>query len=137
MQLPSQPSHSCIHRVLDNNSCKCRPDPYCLGSTPECLISVSSPTVRIYHSVSLPVIRFSLLCPFLYLVVSPLLLLLSRFDSSHHICNPSDPLPCLPALFPCGIKHSVSSTDSWTCGHERETARGRKREKIKECRKGG
>lgn len=59
MQLPSQPSHSFIRTVLDNNSCKCRPDPYCLGSIPECLISVSSPTVIIYHSVSLPVSRFS------------------------------------------------------------------------------
>lgn len=123
MQLPSQPSHSFIQSVLDNNSCKCRPDPYCLGSIPECLISVSSPTVIIYHSVSFLSFVFPLLCPFLCLVVSPLLLLLSRFDSSYHICNPSDPLPCLPALFPCGIKHSVSSTDSWTCGHERETER--------------
>lgn len=131
MQLPSQPSHSFIHSVLYNNSCKCQPDPYCLSSIPECLISVSSPTVIIYHSVSLTSICFSLLCPFLCLVVSPLLLLLlflSRFDSSHHICNPSDPLPCLPAFSHVGS--SILSAQL-TVGHVvmRERQRGKKRER--------
>lgn len=65
---------------------------------------------------------------FLGLFVLSLRSLVSRFDSSHPICNPSDPLLC---LFPCGIKLSVSSADSWTCGQ-----REREREKIKERRKG-
>lgn len=37
MQLPSLPSHRFTHNVLDNNSCKCQPDPYCLSSIPELL----------------------------------------------------------------------------------------------------
>lgn len=115
MQLPSLPG-------FDNNSCKCQPDHYCLSSIPESLNNVSSPTVILYTSISVSAIHFSLLvCALLCLFVPSLLLVVSRLDSSHPVCNPSDPLPC---LFPCGIKLSVSSADSWTCGQEREREGG-------------
>lgn len=68
------------------------------------------------------------------LFVLSLLLLVSRFDSSHPVCNPADPLGCLPAFSHVGS--SILSAQL-TVGHVVMRERETDREKIKECRDRG
>lgn len=54
---------------------------------------------------------------------------MSTFDSSHHICNPSDPLPCLPAFSHVGS--SILSAQL-TVGHVVMRERQREEERERE-----